>query len=92
METPQKTCEIFVVHCCFVLALFYFLILVDLHPDILHMARVKPLSEKACKTGWGDTFSMKSLLCTDAAASTSCLVQPYSSFNNHYSHAHVLVT
>uniref|UniRef100_A0A8C1Z0H6 Zgc:55888 n=1 Tax=Cyprinus carpio TaxID=7962 RepID=A0A8C1Z0H6_CYPCA len=45
----------------------------DLHPDILHMARVKPLSEKACKTGWGDTFSMKSLLCTDAAASTSCL-------------------
>ncbi|KAF4114773.1 hypothetical protein G5714_004996 [Onychostoma macrolepis] len=45
----------------------------DLHPDILHMARVKPLSEKACETGWGDAFSMKSLLCTDAAASTSCL-------------------
>ncbi|XP_043093677.1 ovochymase-1 isoform X2 [Puntigrus tetrazona] len=45
----------------------------DLHPDILHMARVKPLSEKACKTDWGDRFSMKSLLCTDAAASASCL-------------------
>uniref|UniRef100_A0A672RK72 Zgc:55888 n=1 Tax=Sinocyclocheilus grahami TaxID=75366 RepID=A0A672RK72_SINGR len=45
----------------------------DLHPDILHMARVKPLSEKACMTGWGDRFNMKSLLCTDAAASTSCL-------------------
>ncbi|KAK2892939.1 hypothetical protein Q8A67_012927 [Cirrhinus molitorella] len=45
----------------------------DLHPDILHMARVKPLSEKACETGWGDSFNKKSLLCTDAAASTSCL-------------------
>uniref|UniRef100_A0A8C1LBI3 Zgc:55888 n=1 Tax=Cyprinus carpio TaxID=7962 RepID=A0A8C1LBI3_CYPCA len=45
----------------------------DLHPNILHLARVKPLSEKACVTGWGDRFSMKSLLCTDAAASISCL-------------------
>ncbi|XP_067283479.1 ovochymase-1 [Pseudorasbora parva] len=45
----------------------------DLNPEILHMARVKPLSERACKTGWGESFSMKFLLCTDAAASTSCL-------------------
>lgn len=45
----------------------------DLNPGILHMARVKPLSEEACKTGWGDSFSMKSLLCMDAAASTPCL-------------------
>ncbi|XP_050964073.1 ovochymase-1 [Labeo rohita] len=45
----------------------------DLDPDILHMARVKPLSEKACEMSWGDSFNMKSLLCTDAAASTSCL-------------------
>ncbi len=63
----------------------------DLHPDILHMARVKPLSEKACEMGWGESFSMKSLLCTDAAASTSCLVQSYSRFNDHYSYAHVVV-
>lgn len=55
--------------------MYSLLILVDLHPDILHMARVKPLSEKACQTGWGDSFNMKLLLCTDAAASTSCLVQ-----------------
>lgn len=55
--------------------MFSLVILVDLHPDILHMARVKPLSEIACKTGWGDSFNMKLLLCTDAAASTSCLVQ-----------------
>ncbi|XP_042591496.1 transmembrane protease serine 9-like isoform X4 [Cyprinus carpio] len=47
--------------------------IVDLHPNILHLARVKPLSEKACVMGWGDRFSMKSLLCTDAAASISCL-------------------
>ncbi|KAA0720643.1 Polyserase-2 [Triplophysa tibetana] len=45
----------------------------DLNPDILHMARVKLLSENACKAGWGEIVAKKSLLCTDAAASTSCL-------------------
>ncbi|XP_051543952.1 transmembrane protease serine 9-like [Myxocyprinus asiaticus] len=48
----------------------------ELSPDILHMARVKSLSEKACKTGWGEFFKEKSLLCTDAAASISCLGDP----------------
>lgn len=59
--------------------MFSLLIIVDLHADIMHMARVKSLSEKACKTGWGDGFNMKFLLCTDAAASTACLVQSYDS-------------
>ncbi|XP_051546815.1 transmembrane protease serine 9-like [Myxocyprinus asiaticus] len=45
----------------------------ELSPDILHMARVKPFSEKACKIGWGNIFNEKSLLCTDGAASISCL-------------------
>lgn len=70
-----------------VVVMFSLLTLVDLDPDILHMARVKPLSEKACEMSWGDSFNMKSLLCTDAAASTSCLVQSYNSFNTYYSHA-----
>ncbi|NP_956439.2 ovochymase-1 precursor [Danio rerio] len=45
----------------------------DLQPEILHMARVKPLSEDTCRTGWGDGFNRQSHLCTHAAASTSCL-------------------
>ncbi|XP_056311085.1 ovochymase-1 [Danio aesculapii] len=45
----------------------------DLQPEILHMARVKPLSEETCRTGWGNGFNTHSLLCTHAAASTSCL-------------------
>ncbi|TRY92079.1 hypothetical protein DNTS_005868, partial [Danionella cerebrum] len=45
----------------------------DLHPDILHMARVKPLAEKSCQTVWTESFNVKSHLCMDAAASASCL-------------------
>nr|XP_055047176.1 polyserase-2-like isoform X1 [Misgurnus anguillicaudatus] len=45
----------------------------DLNPDILHMAKVKLLSEKDCKAGWGEIVSKTFLLCADAAASTSCL-------------------
>ncbi|KAK2832200.1 hypothetical protein Q7C36_015662 [Tachysurus vachellii] len=42
-------------------------------PDVLHQARVIPLSEQACWTGWGQVFSSNALLCTQSAASSSCL-------------------
>ncbi|XP_065121904.1 ovochymase-1 isoform X2 [Paramisgurnus dabryanus] len=45
----------------------------DLNPDILHMAKVNLLSDKDCKAGWGEIMSKTFLLCTDTAASTSCL-------------------
>ncbi|KAI5093953.1 ovochymase-1 precursor, partial [Silurus meridionalis] len=45
----------------------------DLSPDILYQARVSPLPEQACWSGWGQVFSSTVLLCTQPAASSSCL-------------------
>ncbi|XP_058273091.1 ovochymase-1 isoform X1 [Hemibagrus wyckioides] len=42
-------------------------------PDVLYQAQVNPLSEQACWTGWGQVFSSNALLCTQSAASSSCL-------------------
>ncbi|KAK3517805.1 hypothetical protein QTP70_018968 [Hemibagrus guttatus] len=43
------------------------------NPDVLYQAQVNPLSEQACWTGWGQVFSSNALLCTQSAASSSCL-------------------
>ncbi|KAF4079811.1 hypothetical protein AMELA_G00182570 [Ameiurus melas] len=45
----------------------------NLSPDILHQAQVNPLPEQACWNGWGQVFSSNALLCTQPAASSSCL-------------------
>ncbi|XP_060759369.1 ovochymase-1 [Neoarius graeffei] len=45
----------------------------NLRPDVLHQALVNPLQEQACWSGWGQIFSSSVLLCTQPAASSSCL-------------------
>lgn len=49
-------------------------LLANLSPDALHQAKVNPLPEQACWSGWGQVFSSSVLQCTQPAASSSCLV------------------
>ncbi|XP_026778585.3 ovochymase-1 [Pangasianodon hypophthalmus] len=45
----------------------------NLSPNVLHQAQVNPLPDLACWSSWGQVFSSSVLLCTQPAASSSCL-------------------